>query len=465
VNPWGVAVDSAGSLYIADAGNNRIRKVSNGVVTTAAGNGEEYGFIGDNGSAISAELNYPSGVAVDAAGNIYIADTSNNRIRKVSNGVITTVAGSETVGFIGHRGDGGPATAATLNQPSGVALDSAANLYIADTVNQRIRKVSNGVITTVAGNGALGFSGDNGPATSATLDYPEGIAVDSAGNLYIADDLNNRIRKVANGVITTVVGTGTGGFSGDNGSATSAELYGPFGVAVDSTGNLYIADTANERIRKVSNGVITTVAGNGALGFGGDGGPATSAYLNQPLGVTVDSSGNVYIADTYNDRVRILTNGPFCSYSVVPASLQAPAAGGDLTVGIQTGDSCPWAVSELPSWITISGATSGTGSATVTLVLSPNSSAATASATIFIAGVSVTITQPAAPLPTIAALVNAAGFQSGPISPGEIITIGGAGLGPSTPAGLVLDQDGKSCNVGRRSPGVDRRNTSAIDLR
>jgi trimeric autotransporter adhesin len=241
---------------------------------------------------------------VDPVGNLYIADYFNHRIRMVSHGVITTVAGNGTPGF---SGDNGPATSAQLYDPEGVAVDSASNLYIADKGNSRIRKVSGGVITTVAGSGPTGltgggFSGDNGPATSARL-YSDGVAVDSAGNLYIADG-NSRIRKVSKGVITIVAGNGRQGFSGDNGPATSARLFEPVGVAVDSAGNLYIAEGEDSRIRKVSNGVIITVAGNGTSGFGGDNGPATSASLSA-MGIAVDRAGNLYIADF--KRVRVLT--------------------------------------------------------------------------------------------------------------------------------------------------------------
>ena len=385
-------------------------------------------------------MNVPIGVAVDSAGNLYIADSDNNRIRKVSNGVIATVAGNGTPAF---SGDNGPATSAQLSAPIGVAVDSAGNLYIADSSNDRIRKVTNGVITTVAGNGTLGFSGDNGPAISATLNAPNGVAVDSAGNLYINDCGNYRIRKVTNGVITTVAGNGTLGFSGDNGPATSAQLNSPSGVAVDSAGNLYIADFGNNRIRKVSNGVIATVAGNGTQGFSGDNGPATSAELSYPEGVAVDSAGNLYIADTDNYRIRVLTPvASLCTYSVSPTTLLAPASGGNLTVGIQTALACPWAISGLPGWITVSAASSGPASASVALAVFPNNSGTTLTATVSIAGVSVTVTQPAlatAPLPPIKSVVNAASFIGGPVSPGELVTIFGAGIGPATPAYAIAD--------------------------
>jgi uncharacterized protein (TIGR03437 family) len=306
--PSAVALDSAGSLYIADSENNRIRKVSNGTITTVAGNGTG-GFSGDNGPATSAQLSLPQGLAVDPEGNLYIADYGNNRIRKVSNGVITTFTGNGAFGF---SGDNGPAAAAELYQVFTLALDAAGNLYIGDLGNGRIRKISSGVITTVAGNGPGGFSGDNGPATSAQLSGPYATAVDSAGNLYIADRDNNRIRKVSGGVITTVAGAGPtglnrGGFSGDNGPAANAQLNGPLGIAIDSAGDLYIADLGNERIRKVSNGIITTFAGNGTQGFSGDNGPAASAQLYDPRAVAVDSTGKLYIVD--NSRIRMVSNG------------------------------------------------------------------------------------------------------------------------------------------------------------
>jgi uncharacterized protein (TIGR03437 family) len=304
-----VAVDGSGNLYVADTStSNRVLKVSSaGVATTLAGNGA-YTFSGDNGPAKNAALFTPLGVAVDSAGNVYIADSLNNRVRKVdTSGNITTVAGSASPGF---SGDGGPATSASLFNPIAVAVDGNNNLYIADGSNARIRKVNAaGVISTVAGSLLPGFSGDGGPATSASLLLPGGVAVDGNGNLYIADIGNNRIRKVtAAGTISTVAGNGTKGFSGDGGSATSASLNlssAHIGLAVDGAGNLYVTDSGNNRVRKVTaSGTISTIAGNGVAGFSGDGGPATSAGLSSPTDVTLDSSGNLFIADSKNNRVR-----------------------------------------------------------------------------------------------------------------------------------------------------------------
>ena len=287
--PQGVAIDAAGNIYIADVRNNRIRKVdASGVITTVAGIGTT-GYSGDGGPATSANLGSTRGVALDASGNIYIADTSNNRIRKVdASGVITTVAGN---GIPGYSGDGGPATMAGLNDPNGVAVDSSNNIYIADISDNRIRKVdASGIITTVAGNGAAGYSGDGGSALAASLNNPNGVSVDASGNIYIADTSNNCIRMVDTlGVITTL----------------AAGLHGPTGVAVDGSGNIYIADSSSNVIRILDiSGIITTVAGNGFSGFSGDGGPATAARLNRPSGVAVDAFGNIYIVDYSNQRIR-----------------------------------------------------------------------------------------------------------------------------------------------------------------
>jgi len=307
-NPTSVAFDSAGNLFIASF--HFVSKVDagTGIITTVAGNGT-FGFSGDGGPATSAQLNAPFGVALDSAGHLYIADTGNQRIRKVDaeTGIITTVAGNGSFGF---SGDGGPATSAQLKNPFSVAPDSAGHLYIADLGNQRIRKVDTGtgIMTTVAGNRSFGFSGDGGPATSAQLHAPLDVALDSAGHLYIADLGNRRIRKVdtGTGIITTVAGNGSFGISGDGVPATSARLASPLGVALDSAGHLYIAENFTHRIRKVDalTGIITTVAGNGSFGFSGDGGPATSAQLNLPVGVALDSADHLYIADLQNRRIR-----------------------------------------------------------------------------------------------------------------------------------------------------------------
>ncbi len=435
-----IALDSAGNVYVADYYDNRIRKVSGGTVTTVAGSAT-FGFSGDNGPATSAELSGPVAVAVDSVGNLYISDHNNNRIRKVSGGTITTVAGNGTGGF---SGDNGTATSAELLTPVGIAVDSTGNLYIADTSNNRIRKVSGGVITTVAGNGTFGSSGDNGAATSAELADPYGVAVDTAGNLYIADTVNNRVRKVSGGVITTIAGNGKSGFAGDNGPATSAELNFPTALAVDAAGNVYITDTGNNRVRLVSGGVITTIAGNGTAGFSGDNGAAASAEVDSPIGVAVNSVGSIYISDTYNNRVRLLTPSPTCAYSLSPTSLQPAAAGGSFTVEIQTTAGCSWAVSSLPTWITVSGVTSGSGPATVTLIVASNTSTSALSATISIAGISLAVTEAAAspiigPSITNAGVTNAASFQTG-IAPGGIVTIFGTNLGAS--AGQVLSASG-----------------------
>lgn len=250
--PRGVTIDSNGNVYIADYTNNRVRKVdkSTGTISTIAGTGVA-GYSGDGGPATSAQLNIPSAVLVDSLGNVYIADRGNHRIRKVDpSGTISTVAGT---GVVGYSGDGGLATSAQLSHPLGLALDSDNNLYIAENGNT-IRKVNpSGIISTVAGNGGTGYGGDNGPATSALMSNVSGVAVDGLGNVYIADTTNHRIRKVdqSTGIISTVVGTGVGGYSGDGGAATSAKLYYPHGVVVDSNGTLYIGES-NHVIRKVN---------------------------------------------------------------------------------------------------------------------------------------------------------------------------------------------------------------------
>jgi uncharacterized protein (TIGR03437 family) len=423
--PWGAAVDSAGNLYISDESNNRIRKVvPGGTISTVAGNGTA-GYSGDGGPATSAQLYRPMGVAVGSTGNLYIADSGNQRIRKVTpDGTISTVAGNGTQAY---SGDGGPAISAELSLPGAVAVDSAGNLYIADTLNNsRIRKVApDGTISTVAGNGIMGYSGDGGPATSAQLNGPWDVAVDSAGSLYIADTWNNRIRKVApDGTISTVAGSGTQGPLGDGGPATSAPLFNPRDVAVDYGGNLYISDASNNRIRKVApGGTISTVAGNGTQGYSGDGGLATSAQLDVPEGLAVDTAGRVYVADSANKVIRVLA--PIsCTYSVAPTSLQIPVSGGNFTVSIQTAASCAWAVSGLPTWITVSGSTTGSGSTTINLVAAANSGAPR-SAQISVGGIAVTVSQASSVLLISTGGVGNGASYTGPAAPGSIAAIFG----------------------------------------
>jgi len=309
IEPWGVAVDGSGNVFIADTFNNRVREVdqSTGIITTVAGTGVQ-GFGGDGGPATSAKLSYPEDAWVDGSGNLWIADSGNNRIREIVGGTINTVAGNGTAG---GTGDGGAATSAELWEPRGVWVDSGGHLFIADQYNHRIREVSGGTITSVAGNGTAGFTGDTGAATSAELNRPMHAIGDGGGNLYITDYANMRLRKVSSGNITTVAGNGKScGLSGDGGPAASATVCNPSGIAVDGSGDLFIADTGNNAIREVTPaGIISTFAGNGVQGSIGDGGLAVSAELNAPAGVATDASGNVYIADTGNNVVRKVSGG------------------------------------------------------------------------------------------------------------------------------------------------------------
>jgi uncharacterized protein (TIGR03437 family) len=320
--PGGICIDSSGNIYIADAGNNRIRKISNGTITTVAGNGTA-GYTGDNGTATNAELNNPTGVAVDSSGNIYIADSNNSVVRQVNTaGKIFTFAGDNGAGA-GYSGDTGNANQAQLNFPTAVAIDSANNLYIADSGNNVVRVVASNTINTVS-------------ATSGTVVHPDGLAVDAAGNLYVADTDDRRIIKVSNGVFSVIAGNEQVGFTGDDGPAINAEFDDPFGVAVDAAGYVYIADTFNGRIRKISlDGTLSTIAGTGYPSYYGDGGPAAGATLYFPHDVAVDASGNVYIADTVNHAIRLLqlqapsisATGVFNSADFAPAVSPGALAG------------------------------------------------------------------------------------------------------------------------------------------
>jgi large repetitive protein len=321
--PFGIAVDGGGDLYIADSSNDRIRRVDavSGLMSTVAGNGS-VGASGDGGPATSASVNQPSSVAVDGAGNIYFADSANNAIRRVdaSTGIISTVAGS--LGVQGYGGDGGPATSALFNTPDGIALDGLGNLYIADTGNNVVRLVNlaTGVITPFAGNHTAAYLGDGGPALSAALNNPWSIAISASGAVYIADQNNHAIRVVSSGNISTIAGNGTPGFSGDGGPASGAILNSPAAVAIDPAGNIYIADSGNNRVRKINavSGVIATIVGNATETFSGDGGPANQAGLYGPYALIIDGAGDLFVADVFHNRIRKITsNAATLSYLTI----------------------------------------------------------------------------------------------------------------------------------------------------
>jgi hypothetical protein len=304
--PFGVAVDVNGNIFISDGNNQVIRKVNTaGIITTAVGTGA-MGFSGDGGQATNATLTEPYNLAIDIAGNLYIVDVV-GLIRKVNTaGVITTVAGNATQGY---SGDGAAATAAQLNQPTGVCVDVAGNIFIADQFNNVIRKVNTaGIITTVAGNGTLGFSGDGGAATNAKLNQPAGVCVDANGNIFTAEYNGNHIRKInTQGIITTIAGTGVAGGAGNGGEATSAQLYMPQAVATDTHGNVYVGSGCV--VQKIDTaGIINLICGTWLNGYSGDGGVATTAQLSSPAQLTFDASGNLYIADYGNYRIRMITN-------------------------------------------------------------------------------------------------------------------------------------------------------------
>jgi uncharacterized protein (TIGR03437 family) len=499
--PFSMAVDKSGNIYIADQFNNRIRKVdTSGNITTVAGNGTS-GYLGDGGAATSAELSDPEGVAVDSSGNLYISDTGNSVVRKVSSsGTMSTFAGT-VVNGPGYSGDGAAATAAQLFHPSGLTVDPKGNVYIADTSNNIIRIVTtDGNINTYAGNfgAGIGFTGDGGPATSARLNNPEGVALDVAGNLYIADGNNNRIREVtkSTGIINTVAGSSTiGGFGGDGGPATKAKLNIPKGVAIDLVGNLYIADGYNSRVRLVTPaGIISTVAGNGSTGAGGDGQLATTASLYFPSGVAVNTvNTNVYVVDNQNNVIRLLTAIPqtptIFSNGVVSASAfgtlpgVAPGSwieiyGTDLAVDMRSWGNSDFSGVNAPTSLDGTSVTIGGQAAYIDFISGGQvdaqvpSGAPLGSQPVVVTtpygtttGTTVTVnaTQPGILAPSsfvvggnqyAAALFSdgttyvaptgaIAGVTSRPAMPGEIITIYGVGFGPVTPnipAGQTVQQ-------------------------
>lgn len=322
-SPHGIAVDKLGNIYISDYYNHVVRKVNAlGIISTFAGN-TVAGYSGDGGNATSAKLNYPTDIAIDKFGNVYIADKNNSVIRKINtSGIISTFAGNNLVGY---SGDGGGASSAKLYYPSGVAVDTLGNIYIADNYNHTIRKVNtSGIISTIAGNTVAGYSGDGGFASSAQLNYPWGVAVDAIGNVYIADKSNNVIRKInTSGIISTIAGNTVAGYSGDGGNATSAKLNVPYFIAIDAAGNIYITDAFNMVIRKINTlGIISTFAGNTVAGYMGDGGNATSANLDHPHGIAMDTTGNVFIADSFNNVIRKVNKDVGVGINELTSSLQ-----------------------------------------------------------------------------------------------------------------------------------------------
>jgi hypothetical protein len=399
-DPTDIAADGNGNVYIADKYNYRVRKVNAANIMTTVTGGGFGGYSGDGGPASAALINDGRSVAADAAGNVYITDFMNSRLRKINlAGMINTIAGPAG----GFAGDGGPATAAAFGGINCVAVDTAGNIYMGDYYNVRIRKINTmGIVSTIAGNGATGFSGDGGPATAASFDGINSVAVDGSGNVYVADVNNHRIRKInAAGIITTLAGTGTIGFSGDGGPASVANLGYPNCVASDPSGNVYIADTYNNRVRRVSPaGIITTFAGNGWSGPGGDGGPATAAELESPRAVEIDAAGNVYLTVWVN-RVRkvsgVYGQDIFCVGDT--ATFKTNGWGGVWSTGssaIATIGSATGLITAVSAGVTTVTYSAGGVKATATINVNPLPYAGTISGpTSVCVGSSITLTTPA----------------------------------------------------------------------
>ncbi len=452
----GITRDTQGNLYVWTGSAKIVKLTPAGVVTTVAG-GTTSGHSGDGGPATSAQIfggNY-SGLAIDAAGDLYLSDTYNHSIRMVNGatGIITTVAGTGAMGF---SGDSGPATKAQLNYPAGIALDSSGNLYIADEFNSRVRKVnSSGVISTFAGNGGISYGSDGGQASATAVVRPQGVTLDSAGDLYISETDQNRIRKVTSGgVIGTVAGktSGSSGFSGDGGPAASAVLFGPLGMAVDSSGNLFFADNQNQRIRMVNaGGFITTYAGT--LGNAstpiGEGGPALSAYLGTPIDMVLGPSGTLYFTDSLVAPDSVRQIAPAAGLSTTPASLAFNATPGGAAPATQTlsvtSSGAAMTFTALAStttggsWLTVSPG-SGTTPANLTISVNPAGlstgsyqglvTLTPAGASALPVAVTLTITGAGAPAITPGGIVNATGYQT-TLAPDTVFVIFGSNLGPA----------------------------------
>jgi trimeric autotransporter adhesin len=437
-DPGQAFVDASGDVFLSDTNNSAIREVvaSSGNIQTVAGNGTS-GYSGDSGLAAAAELNFPYGFALDGLGDIFIADTENSVIREVvaATGDIQTIAGTGTAGY---SGDGEAATSAELSGPYAVAVDAAGNIFIADTENSAVRVINPssqpvtiagitippGTIATVAGNGTACTSptagcGDDGPATSAELNFPSGISLDASDDIFVADTFNNSVREInaSTGIIQTVAGTtGTRGYSGDNGSPTSALLDTPYGLFVDSLGNIFIADTENSAIREVVavTAIIQTVAGDGTAGFAGDGGPATGAELNRPLGLVEDSAGNLYVADSENSRIRELTST--LNNVIYPNASTLPASGPQQFAAVVTGSqntSVTWQVNHQTGGSSTWGTISSAG-----LYQAPS-------------------TLPSSGVITVTAISNANGFTSASAQVKLVSSTGAAVVVKSTPSGVT----------------------------